>query len=261
MTTSSASAGPTRLLLVYELPPGKSTGRVTAWRRLRRLGAESVGAAWALPPDTESREALEWLRGEIAAQGGRCAIFEARELVRGGAVAGAGPIARLDRSDYRGRTWVTRPRPGVDRMASAWLIRRFVDPEARFEFAETAPAGRGRRIAFDMYGAAFGHCGRLCSFEVLAASFAVRGARVRELGRLVRAVDLHQEAPDPEAARMLEHLVAGLRAAHADDGELLAAGSTLFEALYSAPRRSAVRGGGPAARRPGEARRERRPKP
>jgi hypothetical protein len=235
MPASAATPCPDRLLLLYELPPGKSTGRVMVWRRLRRIGAESVGAAWALPLDAENREALEWLRGEIVALGGRCAIFEARELAGPGGSDGAGEVARLERSGYRRRVWVTRPRPGIDRMASAWLIRRFVDPEARFEFSERAPAARGRRIAYDMFGATFGHRGRLCSFEVLAASFGLNETRLRELGALVRAVDLHEDAPDPAAARMLERLVSGLRASHADDSDLLAAGMALFEALYAAP--------------------------
>ncbi|KAB2966867.1 MAG: chromate resistance protein [Thermoanaerobaculia bacterium] len=261
MPATAATSAPDRLLLLHELPPGKSTGRVTVWRRLRRIGAESVGAAWALPLDEENREAFEWLRGEIVALGGRCAIFEAREVSGAGGPDETAEVARLERSGYRRRVWVTRPRPGIDRMASAWLIRRFVDPEARFEFSEKAPGGRSRRIAFDMFGAAFGHRGRRCSFEVLAASFGLKESRIRELGGLVRAVDLHEEAADPAAARMIERLVAGLRASHADDFGLLEAGMALFEALYSSPPPGAgtgQRAGARPAPRDGKERRQRR---
>jgi hypothetical protein len=251
-----------RLLLLWELPGGKSTRRVAIWRRLQRLGARSVGgAAYELPPDEENRESFEWLRTEILAMGGRCVLFEARELAPAAALPATTVGDPLSAADYRRRTWVTRPRPGIDRMASAWLIRRFLDPGARFEFADRPPLAAGKRVAFDMYGAELGHRAGRCTFEVLCARFGLSEAALAELGLMVRAVDLHEEAPDPAEAALVERLVAGLRASIADDAELLAAGMALFEALYSAPRRSAGRGGGPAARRPGEARRERRPKP
>ena len=141
---------------------------------------------------------------------------------------------QLDVEAYRGRRWVTRPRPGVDRMASAWLIRRFVDPQARFEFAAEPPA-RGGKVPFDMYGVEFGHQGGRCSFEVLAARFGLDARpAIRRLGRMVRAVDLHEPAEHAAEAETVGRLVAGLRATHADDHALLEAGIGVFEALHAA---------------------------
>ena len=153
----------------------------------------------------------------------------------------------LEAAAYRGRRWVTRPRPGVDRMASAWLIRRFIDPAARFEFAAEPPA-RSASVPFDMYGVEFGHQGGRCSFEVLADRFGL-GARpaIRRLGRLVHAVDLHEPAEDAAEAETVARLVAGLRATHADDHALLEAGIGVFEALHAAAPAERPKGRSPAA--------------
>jgi len=250
--------GPRWLLLQVQLPAGRSTARVGIWRRLRKLGALALGATWAMPDDEENRELCEWLRRDVEAAGGESMLFTAqpadadaaaglarrRDGERASPPGGAGePLAPLDRARYRGRTWVTRPRPGVDRMASAWLVRRFVDPGARFDFVPD-PSSAGRRtVPFDAYGAELGHQQGLCTFEVLARRFGIADPAVAKLGRTVRAVDLREAGPDDTEAAMLERLVAGLRATHADDHALLAAGMALFEALYASspkpPRRGA----------------------
>ena len=165
----------------------------------------------------------------------------------------------LEVAAFRSRRWVTRPRPGVDRMASAWLIRRFIDPAARFEFAAEPPS-RGERVPFDMYGVEFGHQGGRCSFEVLADRFGL-GDRpaIRRLGRLVRAIDLHEPAEEAAEAETVARLVAGLRATHADDRELLEAGIGVFEALHAAApaARSYIRSGSGTPRRSQSARKPR----
>lgn len=245
------------LLLQLQLPRGRSTARVGVWRRLRKLGALTLGATWAVPDDVESREICEWLRRDVEAVGGEALFFDARaaDAATGAALArrrrgetaaeapgGADLLAPLDRAHYRRRRWVTRPRPGVDRMASAWLLRRFVDPEARFEFAEDPLARPGRAIPFDAYGAELGHQAGLCTFEVLAVRFGVDDPAVRQLGRTVRAVDLREAGPDDAEAAMIDRLVAGLRVSYADDAELLESGIAMFEALYaSTPKPTAAR--------------------
>jgi hypothetical protein len=131
---------------------------------------------------------------------------------------------------FRNRTWVTRPRPGVDRMASAWLIRRFIDPRARFHFADGPK--KGRAVPFDMYGVEFGHHGNHCTFETLAQRFAVTQPAVRRLGQIVHDVDLkdaHYGAPE---APVVQHMVEGLRQSCSGDQELLERGMAFFEALY-----------------------------
>ncbi len=235
---------PSWLVLLSRLPKGRSSRRVALWRRLKRLGARPLGgAAWALPDGPESREALEWLRADVVAAGGAAALVTAApvdapaaaalEALARGEQAPAEPAARerLDPAAYRRRTWVTRPRPGVDRMACAWLIRRFVDPAARFVFAERAEEAGRRAVPFDMYGAALGHQGGRCSFEVIVERFGLEAPGLERLGRLVRAVDLDEPFEAPAEAALLGRLVEQLRAAHADDRELLEAGLPIVEAL------------------------------
>jgi hypothetical protein len=248
--TTASRPGPRWLLLQAQLPAGRSTARVGVWRRLRKLEAVALGATWAVPDDEENRELCEWMRRDIEAAGGESMLFTAQPADaaaaatlarrRGGerapaAAGGADPLAPLDRGRFRRRTWVTRPRPGVDRMASAWLIHRFVDPEAKFEFAADPLVRRARAVPFDAYGAELGHQAGLCTFEVLARRFGIADAAVARMGRTVRAVDLHEADADDAEAAMLERLVAGLRATHAEDHALLAAGVALFEALHASP--------------------------
>jgi hypothetical protein len=142
----------------------------------------------------------------------------------------------LRAEEYRRRTWVTRPRPGIDRFASAWLIRRFIDPNARFEFADSldaAVAGRGRRrLPFDMFGAEFGHAAGGCTFETLVRRFDIRAPGIGWLARVVHALDLKVDDGAPPDAAPLGRLVDGLRQLHADDRVLLERGIEVIEAYY-----------------------------
>ena len=147
-----------------------------------------------------------------------------------GAVRG---IARLDRADYRGRTWATRRRLWVDRVASAWLIRRFIDPDARFRWLARPADCPRRALGFDFDGAAFTHVGDRVTFQTLLASFGLEGdgALVR-LGRLVHHLDVGGEAV-PEAAGF-EAVMGGARARHdGDDDALLTEISSVLDSLYA----------------------------
>lgn len=146
-------------------------------------------------------------------------------------------IARLDARRHRGRRWATRARPWVDRLACAWLIRRFIDPEARFLWladpAGSTPPPRGV-LGFDYDGARFTHVGARVSFEVLIASFGLDGdAPLQRIAAAVHYLDAGG-IPVPEAAG-LESVLGGLRALHADDDALAAAAATVFDALYASP--------------------------
>ncbi len=136
------------------------------------------------------------------------------------------------RENFQGRTWVTRPRPGVDRMSSAWLIRRFIDPKARFAFADETPADDRTGIAFDMFGVTFGHQGDRCTFEVLCDRFGLKNPAVKQLAQIVHDVDLKDARYCTPEAPIVARMVAGLRAAYADDAELLTHGMAMFAALY-----------------------------
>lgn len=130
-------------------------------------------------------------------------------------------IPRLNRADYQGRTWATRARPWVDRLASAWLIRRFIDPSARIVWLASPSDCRNGWLGFDFDGAAFSHVGTKVTFETLLASFGLDSApALVRLGKLVHCLDLGG-LPVAEALG-IESLLAGLRASEPDDDALLA---------------------------------------
>lgn len=145
--------------------------------------------------------------------------------------AGA-PATAASLDALRGRRWVTRPRPHVDRIASAWLIKRFVDPEAEFVFAapDEAPADA---IPFDMVGAEFGHHGEHCTFETLLARSGLREPRLRRLAEVVHEADLRDGRFDCPEARGVDLAVRGLLAIEKDDHAVLAEGLRLFDALHA----------------------------
>ena len=145
----------------------------------------------------------------------------------------AGRIARLDIKAYRNRSWATRARPWVDRMASAWLIKRFIDPKARFRWLKNPKDCPRAALGFDFDGATFTHVGARVTFEVLVASFGLEDdkALVR-LGELVHFLDVGG-VPVAEA-RGLEMILAGAREQHHDDNKLLAEAGKNFDYLYQA---------------------------
>ena len=123
---------------------------------------------------------------------------------------------------------MTRPRPGVDRMASAWLIRRFIDARASFACVETPTASD---VPFDMYSGGFGHRGGLCTFEVLCEAFGIADAAVAQIARIVHDLDLKEHKYAMADAPAIGRLIEGLRARHTDDATLLEEGIGLFETL------------------------------
>lgn len=163
------------------------------------------------------------------------ALRDLEGLLRGAGEGASRPAPRLRAADFAGRTWLTRPRPGVDRMASAWLIRRFVDPGAEFAFSERIPPGGGV-VPFDMFGVELGHHGDRCTFETLLDAFGLEGSGLRRIARVVHALDLRTDGAGAGAAEAetatVGALVAGLRASVLDDGRLLDHGIALFEALF-----------------------------
>jgi hypothetical protein len=142
------------------------------------------------------------------------------------------PPGEIDRRDYLRRTWVTRPRPGVDRFASAWLILRFVDPHATFVFAES-PAQHPDAVPFDMYqSGGFKHEGDQCTFEVLQRRFGIIDHAVQDIANVVHDLDLKDDRFKHPHRATIGALVEGLRSSISEDGKLLEQGIVLFEALY-----------------------------
>lgn len=143
--------------------------------------------------------------------------------------ATAQAITRLAIADYQGRTWATRRRPWVDRLACAWLIRRFVDPGAVILWLAAPADCPPDALGFDFDGATFTHAGNRVSFEVLLASFALDRAALQRLGQLVHYLDVGGVQP-PEAAGV-ESVLAGLRKAIDNDDQLLQAACAVFDGL------------------------------
>jgi len=130
--------------------------------------------------------------------------------------------------------WATRRHVHVDRTACAWLVRRFVDPEAAFKFVPArgyTPAAR--ELRFDMFDAEFTHDGDLCSFEVMLRDFGLDDPALHAVAEVVHDVDLKDAKFDREETRGVDHLIAGLAWANAGDEERVAQGSAVFDALYA----------------------------
>lgn len=144
-----------------------------------------------------------------------------------------GEITRLDRADYHTRVWATRRRPWVDRLASAWLIRRFIDPAARLLWLEKPADCPAHALGFDFDGAAFTHVGNRVTFEVLLASFSLENDPA--LSKFAALVHFLDDGGIPVAdAAGVETLLGGLRARFADDDALLAEATRIFDLLYAA---------------------------
>lgn len=143
----------------------------------------------------------------------------------------AGTIQRLDVSDYRGRIWATRRRPWVDRLASAWLIRRFIDPQAQILWLVNPEDCPAEALGFDFDGADFSHVRGKVTFEVLVVSFGLARPGLRQLGAIVHFLDVGG-APPPEAAGV-ESVLTGLRDTITEDDELLTAACAVFDGLLA----------------------------
>ena len=140
-------------------------------------------------------------------------------------------VPRLDRADYQGRTWATRARPWVDRLASAWLIRRCIDPQAKLLWLMTPSDCPADALGFDFDGATFTHVGARVTFEVLLASFGLETPALQRFGALVHFLDVGGVQP-PEAAG-IEGALAGLRDTILDDDQLFALASHIFDGLLA----------------------------
>ncbi len=137
----------------------------------------------------------------------------------------------IDPVEFQHRVWITRPRPGIDRIASAWLITRFIDRDARFAFADEATAAPDA-VPFDMYSSGFGHEGGRCTFEVLHTRFGINDNAVRRLGEIVHDLDLKDDRYRAPQAAGIAALVEGLQRKFTDDAELLMRGIEVFDAVH-----------------------------
>ena len=156
---------------------------------------------------------------------------------------------RTDSKKYGNRVWMTRSRPGIDRVSSAWLIRRFIDPKARFVFGDD-PARKPEAIPFDMFvPQGFGHRGDNCTFETLCREFTIRDKRVKKIAEIIHDADLGDEKFGRQEGTGLDQILRGWASQGVEDAELLRRGMDLIEGLYVVREQSLSDSKAPARRR------------
>jgi len=154
------------------------------------------------------------------------------------------------KASFQGRLWITRPRPGVDRMASAWLVRFFIDRQARFGFAADRESVPDHGVPFDMFGVEFSHQGDGCTFETLCSVFGIAGPALSRIAAIVHDLDLKDGRFGAPECSTVGAMIEGLQLAYQDDMALLEQGMTLFDSLYRSFEQSARATGPRVAARP-----------
>lgn len=136
--------------------------------------------------------------------------------------------------DYKGKTWVTRKNPFVDRMASAWLIKKFIDRDAVFDFIDEKELDKidSNVITFDLQGGTFTHCGNLCTFEVLLKTFGLKDRDLHKIAEIVHELDLKDKKYRVPEAQLIEDILIGIRKTTQNDADALKMGMELFEMLF-----------------------------
>jgi hypothetical protein len=205
-----------------QLSPEHAPDAMKQARKLRKALDQLVAIDF-FPGEAQrqAREALEEFEAQAARQSSPNEPHAAERA-----------IAVLDPAEYRGRLWATRERPWVDRLASAWLIRRFIDPEARILWLKSPADCPKKALGFDFDGATFTHVGARVTFETLLASFGLETPGLLRVGLLVHSLDVGGVQP-PEAAGV-ERVLAGMREAITDDDQLLQVAAGVFEGLLTA---------------------------
>ena len=203
---------------------------------------DAARAAAAGPSDADVQRLKRQLahteaRDFFDAAGAEAARLAVREVESALARPGDGEVSQSSGSSGikpRGATWVTRRDVYVDRMASAWLIRRFIDPAAQFKFvpAKGYHAARGE-LRFDMFEGEYTHEGDSCTFEVLVARFEPGDAALRAIAEIVHDIDCKDEKYGREEAAGVASVLSGVSLAHSDDVARVDAGTALFDGLYA----------------------------
>jgi hypothetical protein len=142
------------------------------------------------------------------------------------------PSASLSREDFGGKVWLTRPRPAIDRVGSAWLIQRFIDPEASFVFSND-PAEHPKAIPYDMMGVEFTHQNDDCTFETLLKRFGLDALPLRKIGEMVHEADLEDGKFQAQEAIGLNRVFNGWAKLGVPDHDILERGFLCFDALHA----------------------------
>jgi hypothetical protein len=237
-TVADTAAGATKLLSPKRATDAeaRAQGRTELARLKRRLADVTAIDFFGASRRAAAEEAVGMLEIRL-----RKATAKESASVTGRAPASA----TLDLATVQGRLWVTRSGVFVDRIASAWLIRRFIDPRARFAFVADGYAPRPGELRFDMFEAEFTHEGDRCTFETLVARFGLRAdPALRAIGEIVHDIDVKDAKFARSEAAGVERLLVGVVVGHPTDVDRVQHGATLFDTLYEAFRPTPAERGG-----------------
>jgi len=250
---ASAQGARQWLVLIHQLPPKPDYVRVKVRRRLHKLGAVLLkNSVYVLPESSEATEDLQWLVNEIAADGGSAVICRARfvsgvsdddleALFR----TGSAPPAQLEpaatSTPPKGATWVTRRDVFIDRIASAWLIKRFIDRTARFKFVANDYAKKRGELRFDMYRGEYTHVGDRCTFETLVRVFGLNDQALSVIAEIVHDLDCKDDKFERPEAPGIVAVIRGIAATTKGDAKRLARGAAVFDGLYDQLRAAPTR--------------------
>ena len=236
---SAAQAGEVRKLFDRSRDYGTLVAQMHAARAgLAKLGKRKADAAVErMQRAFDDLAAIDFYPGEAKAQAEdalEALRNEGRRVQsRGEPHALRGKVKRVDREKYRGRVWATRKAPWIDRLASAWLIKRFIDREARFAWIESPRKLPKNAVGFDFDGAEFSHVESRVTFEVMLAAFALDADPA--LVRIGAAIHFLDAGGIPVAdARGLETVLRGIREKARNDDDAVAKAANVFDYLYSA---------------------------
>jgi hypothetical protein len=241
-------AGPPNwLLLIHQLPPKPDYLRVKVRRRLRGVGAVPLkNTVYLLPNTDEAVEDFTWIAREIDSEGGSAMLCEVRFL-EGISDEEVTAMLNAERSEVGeeadraptdsvepNRTWVTREGVFVDRIASAWLIRRFIDPGAKFKFVPARGyVPKSGELRFDMFNAEYTHEGERCTFQTLVNRFGLSDRALSAVGEIVHDIDCKDERFGRPETQGVMRLLRGIADSTASDTERIERGATLFDDLYA----------------------------
>jgi hypothetical protein len=310
MSTSNSLRG--WLLLLYTLPAKKTTGRVSLWRKLKKMGAYALKTSgYVLPDEPTHFERFQWLAQQVRDDGGQATLARVtgiegltnddlarlfnevraddyaalikplneliavnRKKPREDFAHALGKLQRqfqevraidyfdcpaahdvelllqraarlteprsksggkLDVKSFQRRVWLTRPRPEIDRVGSAWLIRKFIDQRATFIFAPNAD-GHPDAVPYDMMNVEFTHHGDDCTFETLMKRFSVADPAARRIGKMIHDAHLEDGKFQFPECIGLDLLFKGWARLGLSDAEILERGFGCFDALYASLR-------------------------
>lgn len=205
--------------MLIALTPDNLTDTVKAVRRLRK-SFTGIAATDFFPGEAQKQVDAALLELERAVN---------RTLSPDEPHAMEGEIPFIDPKTYKGKTWATRHRPWVDRLACAWLIRRYIDPQANILWLESPASCPTDAVSFDFDGATFSHIGAKVTFEVMLAGFGLETPALQRFGALVHYLDVG--GIQPSEASGIESVLAGMRNAINDDDQLLQTVTPVFEGL------------------------------